>query len=129
MALDGARVGIKQQLVGIEAPSVFRLVFAMCAVAVMQPCRGTVEKAMEDAVIRAVQTIAFQFGGAIIGIQTKLDGFGTLRKDREVDAAFAGMRAQWRIPAGLKAFGQDVHGEGTRNTVDSGGRVTANERA
>jgi hypothetical protein len=39
------------------------------------------------------------------------------------------MRAQWRIPAGLKALGQDVHGEGTRNTVDSGGRVTANERA
>ncbi|MEY3373126.1 MAG: hypothetical protein RLZZ537_1594 [Pseudomonadota bacterium] len=84
---------------------------------------------MEDAVIRAVQTIAFQFGGAIIGIQTELDGFGTLRKDREVDAAFAGMRAQWRIPAGIQVFGQRIHGEGTRNTVDNGGKVTVSERA
>ena len=91
--------------------------------------RDDVEKAMEDAVIRTVQRIAFQFSGAIIGIQTELDAFGTLRKDREVDAAVACMRAQWRISAGLKPFGQDVHGEGTRNKVDSGGRVTANERA
>ena len=54
MAFDGARIRIKQQFVGIETPSVFRPVFAVRAVAVIQSCRGAVKKTMKDAVVRTV---------------------------------------------------------------------------
>ena len=107
LAYDLARTGVEQQLVRVEAVALLRRVGAMGPQAVDQPRPGAGQKAMPQAVVRAMQRIAAQFTHAVGIEQAQLQHGRVLREDAEVDAAMAGQRAH-----GLGLAWQQLLGQG-----------------
>ncbi len=91
---EAARVRIEQQLVGVEAMTLRRLVRAVYAIAVELPGREARHVAVPDEVGALAQREACVLAPAARVEQAQLDAFGVAREEREIDPGAIPGRAQ-----------------------------------
>ena len=113
-------IGIEQQLVGVEAVAVLRLIGSVNAIAIELPGRYVVEVAVPDIFAALGQFDAFEFAAALIVEQAELDLFRIGGKQREIGSP--------AVPACTEARGRSggqSHAQlsGTRNMAAKGGTV------
>jgi hypothetical protein len=88
-----AGVRVQQQVPGVEALPVLRIVNAVRAQTVNQAGAGASKKAVKNTVVWTSQVTALYLGLAVGVKQAQLDALRVQRKDRKVDAAVAHLGA------------------------------------
>src|SRR4051812_32345302 len=114
------RVGIEQQLVGIEPVTVLGGIRPMHAIAVKLPGRHVVEVAVPDILGAFRQLDALQFAAPLTVEQAQFHLLRVRRKQREVGAPTVPACAEPGPRAGGQSHAQP---SGTRNMAASGGMV------
>ena len=88
-----AGVRVQQQVPGVEALTVLRLVNAVRAKPVNQSGAGASQKAVKNVIVRTRQVAALCLGLAVGVKQAQFNALGLQRKDREIDTAVAHLGA------------------------------------
>src|SRR5690606_13622495 len=133
-ARDLARVGIEQQLVGIEAMPAPRIVGTVDPVTVERAGPRVGQVAAPHAVYAVGHGVARDLMAAVGAEDAKLHPFGVLGVDGEVGTAPVPVRAEHVGGGGKQNVRQVVHDRSTslsantRKTVASGGRVMVSEK-
>ena len=90
---DLAGVRVQQQVPGVEALTLLRIVNTVRAQTVNQTRAGASQKAVKNTVVRTRQLVALYLGLAVGIKQAQLDALRMQRKDRKIDAAVAHLGA------------------------------------
>src|SRR4051794_26678354 len=117
---EAPRVGVEQQLVGIEAMALLRRVGAVHAVTVELPGRNVVEIAVPDVLGAFGKLDFFQFAAALAVEQAQLDLLRIRREQRKVRAPAVPACAEPGRRAGRQSHAQP---SGTRKIAANGGMV------
>ena len=98
--VQGARVGVEEQLVGIEAVTVLGRMGAVRAQAVARARRQSRHVGVPDGSASLRQSQPPRFPAAVLGEQAELDPGGVFREHRHIRARAVPVHAQGFRPAG-----------------------------